>query len=252
MDAIRRAELEDLRAFFRPGARVLELGGGRGLQAAILSSWGCEVHSVDVAGRELRGDLLFPIQEYDGSHLPFSTATFDVVFSSNVLEHVVNLHDLLSETRRVLVAGGIALHLMPSASWRFWTSVTHYISLLQFGMAAVRNRRVVRLGCFEGPQPRRVIEEKGWAYALRRAALPRAHGEYRSAVVELGCYTRIAWRRVLRTSGFETSRAWGQGVFYAGYGILPRLSLPQRRKLAAVLGSACNVFLTRPTADTDP
>ena len=249
MDDIRRAELEDLKVHFHPGARVLEIGGGRGVQAAVLASWGCSVQSVDLAGREINGELAFPVQDYDGVHLPFADDSFDIVFSSNVLEHVVLLRELLVEARRVLVSDGFGLHLMPSPAWRFWTSVTHYVSVAQFGWARCRGHNVQRLGCLEGPEPQRVLAEKGLGYALRRAALPGAHGEYRSSVVELARYHPIAWRRVFRASGYDVDLTWGHGLFYAGYGLMPMLTLKQRRGLARTIGSACNVFVTRPNPD---
>ncbi len=51
LERIRRAELDSVRRWFRPGARVLELGGGSGFQAAIVASWGCDIVSVDVASK---------------------------------------------------------------------------------------------------------------------------------------------------------------------------------------------------------
>jgi len=248
MEDIRRAELLDLREYFPPGIRVLELGGGHGVQAAVLASWGCVVQSVDLAGRDIHGDLAFPIQDYDGVHIPFGDDSFDIVFSSNVLEHVVSLRELLGETRRVLVSGGTGLHLMPSPAWRFWTSVTHYVSVAQFGWARLRGHSIQQMGCFEGPRPEQVLAQKGSMYALRRAALPGAHGEYPSSLTELARYHPIAWKRVFRSAGFHVDRVWGHGLFYAGYGLMPNLTRAGRRRVARILGSACNVFVTRPAS----
>jgi len=48
------------------------------------------------------------VRTYDGRHLPFEPATFDIVFSNAVLEHVMDLPNLAKETARVLRPGGVA------------------------------------------------------------------------------------------------------------------------------------------------
>src|SRR6185436_17362644 len=86
LEALRSAESELLLAHLRPGMRVLELGGGNGLQARLLHEHGCVVTSVDVPGRQRPEVQHFPVEDYDGIHVPAEDASFDAVFSSNVLE----------------------------------------------------------------------------------------------------------------------------------------------------------------------
>ncbi|MDR1112274.1 MAG: methyltransferase domain-containing protein [Bacteroidales bacterium] len=50
---------------------------------------------------------------YDGVHLPFGNGEFDAVFSSQVLEHVPNIHHSLSEMHRVMKPGGHVLLTLP-------------------------------------------------------------------------------------------------------------------------------------------
>jgi SAM-dependent methyltransferase len=248
MSAIRLAELEAIRPYCSPGLKVLELGGGRGVQARAIASWGCDIQSIDIRGRGLREGLVFPVVDYDGVHIPFPDNSFDIVFSSNVLEHVTNLPDLLADVRRVLRPSGVGIHVMPTPAWRLWTSVAHYVSMLQFLFNRARGTETSRIGCFEGPLPGDVLADKGWSYAATRALLPRAHGEFPSALVELSRYSRVAWKRVFASSGFRADQVYATGIFYAGYGIFPHWDLNRRKSLARWLGSACNVFVTRPEA----
>ena len=52
-----------------------------------------------------------------GEWLPFGDARFDGVFSINVLEHVADLDRVLTETVRVLAAGGSVLAVTPNGNW---------------------------------------------------------------------------------------------------------------------------------------
>ncbi len=52
---------------------------------------------------------------YDGKHLPFENDSFDVIFSSEVFEHVFNLQELLVEIKRVLKPGGKLIFTCPFA-----------------------------------------------------------------------------------------------------------------------------------------
>ena len=45
--------------------------------------------------------------------LPFDDGQFDIVMSSEVLEHVMNYPDFIAENRRVLSAKGLAMHIFP-------------------------------------------------------------------------------------------------------------------------------------------
>ncbi|MGH7963425.1 MAG: class I SAM-dependent methyltransferase, partial [Candidatus Binatia bacterium] len=100
LERLRRHEIDTVRHWFQPGMRVLELGGGSGFQASILASRGCEVLSIDLPERPIPRQIYYPVQAYDGHTIPAADASFDVVFSSNVLEHIWPLPPILRETRR--------------------------------------------------------------------------------------------------------------------------------------------------------
>jgi SAM-dependent methyltransferase len=52
---------------------------------------------------------------YDGKKLPFENASFDGVLSTEVLEHIFNLPEVLQEMHRVLRPGGLILITCPFA-----------------------------------------------------------------------------------------------------------------------------------------
>lgn len=52
-----------------------------------------------------------------GERLPFRDASFDGLFSINVLEHVADLEGVIRECGRVLRAGGLWLAITPNGNW---------------------------------------------------------------------------------------------------------------------------------------
>jgi SAM-dependent methyltransferase len=98
---------------------VLDLGCGAGELTAALAGAGAEVLGVDVAEAALRRArgahprLRFALAPIDGP-LPLEDGSFDVVWSSEVIEHVADTARWLSEARRVLARGGRLLLTTPS------------------------------------------------------------------------------------------------------------------------------------------
>jgi SAM-dependent methyltransferase len=233
---LRLAEAAGVMELLPAGCRLLEIGAGGGWQARFFAERGHAVTAVDVGAGRFADHLEFPVTSYDGRVLPFGEASFDAVYSSNVLEHVPHVEALLGETRRVLRRGGLAVHVVPSATWRLWTTLAQPLAMLRLvagGGAAAAGRRV-------GPAT------PAWR-KLRLALLPSRHGEHGGAWSELALFSRFRWRRLFRRAGFEVARDRSLGLFYTPWGFGGEwLTLPARRRLAALLGSSSRVYVLRP------
>lgn len=232
--AIRAHELDRVARWLTPGKRVLELGANDGYQAKLLADRGCLVTAIDVGFRPTPAHFYFPVVDYDGVHLPFTDGSFDVVFSSNVLEHVQQLPELLADTRRVLAPGGIAVHVLPSSSWRWWTIMSYYAV---FGERAAK-RVAKKLGA-------KVEEDMGLRDVARKLAWPEPHGEYPNAYAELYYFSRRRWRKVFSDAGFEITEEDSNRLFYSGYSLFPNVPLERRKKLSSILGPSCSTFVLR-------
>ncbi len=107
LEVARAVELDGVRNWFIPDAKVLVIGGGSGFQAHLIASWGCAVMTVEIArphGQVYRNSVL-----YDGVSLPVREHSMDLVFSSNVLEGVLwprSWCRCSPEIRRALKPGG--------------------------------------------------------------------------------------------------------------------------------------------------
>jgi SAM-dependent methyltransferase len=111
--------LRFLRGDVRRGDRALDLGCGDGRFTGEMARAGAHVVGVDVAQAALdraaarEPGLDFRLAPIDGP-LPLEDNAFDLVWASEVIEHVADTARWLSEARRVLVPDGRLLITTPS------------------------------------------------------------------------------------------------------------------------------------------
>ncbi len=102
----------------RPGERVLDLGCGAGRFVAALRDAGADPVGVEIASGALeRARAVAPgadlrLLAQDGS-IPLEHGSVDLVWCSEVLEHIADGAHLLQEARRVLRPGGRMLVTVP-------------------------------------------------------------------------------------------------------------------------------------------
>lgn len=210
LQGIRAHELQVVADLLTPHQRLLEIGAGTGWQARDLAQRGHQVSAIDLPASKYAEDRVFPVIDYDGHTLPFDDGVFDIVYTSNLLEHVPHLDAFQKEIRRVLQPGGCVIHVLPSGSWRFWSNLSH------------------------------LVRYRTW---------PHPHGEHAAnAVEEIGRFSRRAWRQIFRDAGWQVVAERSNGLFYTGSSILDaRLGINMRRRLSRLLGSSCNIFVLHPT-----
>lgn len=245
LHVIREFEYTTIAERFSPGIRILEIGGGTGYQAKRLTEDGFVVDSIDMPDSNYAGRLEFPVQPYDGRNIPFPDDSFDVVFSSNVLEHVLDLPYLQAEMKRVLKPGGYCVHLMPTGAWRFWTNVAHYTELVQrlLGLAP----RLFPKGFSKHALSDAMSVLRLMASTTKHYAIVPRHGETGNALSEIKTFSSRHWRQHFTNQRFIIDEATDVGLFYTGHMVLgPRLSLRTRQNISTWLGSACVIYVVRP------
>lgn len=122
-----------------PGMRVLDVGAGFGRHAFEVARRGGRVVALDyaadevvqtratigamIAGGEIPDDRFVGVLRGDATRLPFADASFDVVITSEVLEHIQDDVAAIAEMTRVLKPGGRFAATVPSwfpevVNWR--------------------------------------------------------------------------------------------------------------------------------------
>jgi SAM-dependent methyltransferase len=240
---IRSYELNRALRLIPSHSKILEIGAGAGWQAKTLAEEGFSVVAIDVPGTQYAQERLWPVLEYEGIDLPFRDACFDLVFSSHVLEHISHCEQFQAELRRVLKPNGIAIHILPSGTWRFWTSVCLYAYLakivFQVLFAILPSADVARTPA--GTQKRTARPKIHF-----RALLPSRHGEVGNVVTEIYLFSRFRWRLLFRRTGWSVEAYYPTRLFYTGYMLLnSKLSLRLRHSASFFFGSSSHLFCLR-------
>lgn len=241
IEKLRQLELDSVKSWFAPSQRVLEIGGGNGYQAKLISSWGCDIVSIDIPERPHWPVTYFDVQNYDGVNIPFPDNSFDLVFSSNVLEHVPrqNLPKLLQEMRRVMrQPNALALQILPSAAWRFWNNFAHYLYLVKYVSGYGKSAMMPTI-----PSRDEALKKYSLPYLMKQALIPSPHGEYPNALSELYFFSQRRWVKEFSQAGFNTQQVISTEVFYTGYGLAQDVSVENRRWLSQFLGTSTYAYL---------
>jgi SAM-dependent methyltransferase len=158
-----------LLAELAPGDQLLDLGCGAGEFTAIAAQAGAAAIGVEVAEAALarahaaHPELDFRLAEIDGP-LPLNDASIDVVWASEVIEHVADTGRWLSEVRRVLVPAGRLLITTPSHE---------RLRLLLGGIGRFSEPLGDHLHLYSKASLRAVLDDRGFTdVVVRRAAGP--------------------------------------------------------------------------------
>lgn len=243
---IRTNEFQAAAGYFGRNQRVLDYGAGSGFMSGLIARLGCEVEAVDV---DTRPWSYRPVRLYDGVRLPYPDGCFDVVFTCFALEHLRDLPGCLRQMSRVLKNDGRMIHIVPTASWRLWSNVTHLFWLIR----EIRRRR-------NTPQPRTTDRAHtrndsapadrpvapGRLRRLLRALIPPPHGELASdSVTEIAQYLLSRWRGRFSEAALEIVAERPTGVFDVEHLLTANISDRGRLRLARLLGSSGHVFVLR-------
>ena len=131
-------------ALLEPDMQVLEFGAGRGRIAeapdrytralGTLRGKVARVVGIDVDPAVLENPIVDEAHVFDGVRIPFDDASFDLIVSDHVFEHIVDPAATAAELHRVLKPGGWLCARTPSA-----------FSLLAIGSRLVPNRAHARM-----------------------------------------------------------------------------------------------------------
>jgi hypothetical protein len=168
------------------------------------------------------------------------------------MEHIPHVESFQSEIHRVLKPGGVVVHLMPTAAWRWWTFLGYYVTLSRVIRARVLGRR----DATALPQAESIGGEKNPVepcgrrvspiYRALRALLPRPHGVRGNVITEIYYFNRWRWLSLFRRTGWRVQCCTPARLLYTGHSLIgDALSMRTRERLSYPLGSACLIYVLR-------
>ena len=234
-----------------PGARVLDVGCGRGVILGPLADRGFEVHGVEVSsdasrGADARAEIRFAADLADAA---YPDAHFDEVVIWHVLEHLPDPRRTLEEVRRILKPRGRLIVAVPNfssaqARWSgaAWFHLDLPRHLYQFPLDALR----------------RLLEEVGFEVSTDHHFSLRQNpfGWIQSALNRIPALPRNGLYTMLHRRGRDggaphtaTRRAllWTLGVLLAPIALLATVL-----ETAARSGATVHVVALRPSYPASP
>ena len=209
LEQIRKHEAEFSLQFIKPKVKkIIEIGGGTGLQCNYFKSRGFDVDSFDIVTSEYSKHMSSEVVIYDGINLPYEDSSVDQIFSCCTLECILSLDEILKEHFRIIKDDGLCLHILPSPVWRIATSLTDLLKKFYF----------------DNPLS------------------PRS----KSIFNEIINFKAKKWQAIFDEHGFELIDFKSGDLFYSGNAIFgERLSISTRKKLSRILGSSCNYYVLK-------
>ncbi len=181
----------------------LELGAGDGFQSRILirhcKKLVCTEYNreqLDVLRAKKIPGLSYRIA--DAEALPFKDASFDFVFSSNLLEHIKDMRQCLSELYRVLKDDGIMIHVMPNRLWKLFNFFLYY----PFVLSAMLSKEKRAVAFRKLRQDARRSNIKSRDRSLLSKLFPSVHGEDPGHITEFLHFGKQHWKKVFAQHGF--------------------------------------------------
>ena len=263
IDWTRQQELEALAEFLAPAAqksaRLLEIGGGNGFLARRLADMGFKVVSVDPQPRQ---PSYFPVQIGDCTHLEFEDGSFDVIFSSNVLEHVEDIPTALAQMKRLLKPGGFMVHTMPLPFCTLLTMLTQPIGYFM-GVGFVIREGARFAGRKLSPKnpaaasessakdtaaPAKSLNKQNLIATLGmlnplRFFVPPPHGSSASCLAELEDWKPQSWCQKFNQQHMQVKAVAPLPLAYSRHVILPFRLIGLRRRLAQTGHGSCCAYI---------
>lgn len=199
-----------------PYGKVLELGCGNGYQSAFLSKIADKVIATDLPeedmethtpGMKVAEDLhkQLKINNVDlvpcsAENLPFEDGSFDLVYSSHVLEHIPDKEKALKEIYRVLKKGGLHFCVVPTRAEKCYAFVNFYTYLI--------SRVFARIFSYTRKKKLSPVTDDRIANAttssssvLRDFPFPPPHGHYKHYLDEWKAWSPSRWMSLVCSCG---------------------------------------------------
>ncbi len=217
--------------------RALELGCGSGEHTKHLARCCGSVAAVEYNAGRLSAvdDEKTTFLVGDACDLSrFGDGEMDLVFSSNLLEHLPDVGRCLAECRRVAGPDGLIIHTVPNRAWKLFSVMLYYPYRLRGLAARLLDRGRAAGARTPGPRLNNNLDLLQGRPSVLSRLLPKVHGVSRTNVGEFLAWGRARWLAAFRAAGLVPIRVLPLPFYFAyAYDFMPLLRFGNRLGLSA-------------------
>ncbi len=196
---------------------ALEIGCGDGTQSLMLMRICDELVSTDIDSRDIPPERLAKLnfKAVDASDLPFPDKHFDLIFSSNVLEHIDSIDNAVDEMSRVLKDDGIIIHVLPNATWKYLQLILWIPFRFKVLFAWIAGRKQDA----EAPV-REFGSQKDGKQTKSSKWFPPIHGVAKSHFEEIKLFRVSRWKNLFERRNLKIEKSFGL-LLYSAWNVGP-------------------------------
>ena len=251
LHAIRKREIDLVFSLLTEGHfdSGLEIGAGDGYQTTLLAQHINNLTSSDLNFERLKDELkvtrvLYKRVDADAIEGVFVNKVFDLVFSSNVLEHLRDPKKFLISSKPTIKDNGYAVHIVPSRHIKVSYLALYYpyliLLLIDRVIGKIKGRPFFRGGNINLENNiNSVAKPERKKRKFLKILFPSPHGNYETHWQEYVAFGRKSWERMFINAGY-TIVSYRKGPAFSGYGF----GLSRIRKVLETLGiSSEHIFI---------
>ena len=215
-------------------AKFLDFGAGNGFILDLLHQEGFN----NAVGLEIEdSNYMVPdkVKTYDGrpETIPYAN-DFNVIYSSNVLEHLTDIEEFIWKFNEMLENGGIQIHVVPTHYWKFYNFTFYYYSVLKYIL-----KRLFKKKSKSETSYKKTVN-KGMKQS--RLYIGR-HGSRGSSFDEFRLFNPSSYKTLFTSMGLEY-KDFKIPLVYTGHTFLGKaLPMGLRKTLSYIMGYSCHVFV---------
>jgi ubiquinone/menaquinone biosynthesis C-methylase UbiE len=207
---------------------ALELGAGNGYQSYQITNYTKKLFSTDFHSKILINQnterINYSVCDAENLTKFFAQTKFDFIYSSNLLEHLPNIGQALSEMSRLLKDDAIMVHIVPSVFWKFSNFFLYHLNIATMIFEALTTKGGMtdlksKYKDYDNPQTGNNPKLETKKKSPLRLLLPQIHGISKSNYTEFSYFRKKKWIKRFEQAGFTiikikngpVASGWGFG-----------------------------------------
>ena len=238
---IRTKSIEQIKPYIEKGnVRLgLEVGAGDGFQSRLLVNYLEKLVVTEYSKERLEQIPDEKIEYYicDAENLDDKLAfsSFDMIFSSHLLEHLPHAERFIQSCHRLIAEDGLIIHVVPSNWYAFFRLLFWYPAIIiRFKKKRRRKKSFNLMSKPESIADNNQKMEHKTRIKLFEYLFPRPHGISNNILGEYFSMRRKAWTKLFKENGLGVITIMN-GSCFSGYGF----GYEKSKKLLSRLGIAC-------------